>query len=63
MIIRAPNAKNLPLLTLQKGISGNYVDDARCKPYASLPPNPQPGEIVFPVHRLNLWQRIVRGLE
>ena len=48
---------------LQKGISGNYVDDARCKPYASLPPNPQPGEIVFPVHRLNLWQRIVRGLE
>jgi|SRR6266850_479813 len=48
---------------LQKGISGNYVDDARCKPYASLPPNPQPGEIVFPVHRLNLWQRILRGFE
>ena len=47
---------------LQKGISGNYVD-ARCKPYVSLPPNPQPGEIVFPVHRLNLWQRIVRGFE
>jgi hypothetical protein len=48
---------------LQHGIAGSYADDSHCKPHASSLPNPQPGEVVFPVHRLNLWQRILRGFE
>ena len=48
---------------LQHGDAGSYADDSRCKPHPSSLPNPQPGEVVFPVHRLNLWQRIRRGLE
>jgi hypothetical protein len=47
----------------ERGIAGTYADDDRCKPHALRLPNPQPGEVVFPVHRLNLWQRIVRTYE
>jgi hypothetical protein len=48
---------------LQHGITGSFVDDIRCKPHASSLPSPQLGEVVFPVHRLNLWQRFLRGFE
>ena len=48
---------------LQHGIAGSFVDDIRCKPHAFSLPSPQPGEVVFPVHRLNLWQRFLRGFE
>ncbi|HEX4542208.1 MAG TPA: hypothetical protein VH114_03495 [Candidatus Acidoferrum sp.] len=48
---------------LQHGIAAKYVDDSRCKPHASSLPDPKPGEVVFPVHRLNLGQRFWRGLE
>ena len=47
----------------QRGIAASYVDDSYCKPHATRLPNPQPGEVIYPVHRLNLWQRFVRGLE
>jgi hypothetical protein len=48
---------------LQHGIAGSYVDDNRCKPHVSLLPDAIPGQVVFPVHRLNLWQRFWRALE
>lgn len=48
---------------VQHGMAGGYVDDSRCEPHASSLPSPQPGEVVFPVHRLNLWQRFLRGFE
>lgn len=48
---------------LQHGIAARFADDSRCKPHASSLPDPKPGEVVFPVHRLNLWQRFWRGLE
>ena len=47
----------------EHGIAGSYADDERCKPHAARLPNPQSGEVVFPVHRLNLWQRILRTFE
>jgi hypothetical protein len=47
----------------QHGIAVSYADDSRCKPHAATLPSPQPGEVLFPVRRLNLWQRLVRGLE
>jgi hypothetical protein len=47
----------------QHGIAASYADDSYCKPHPTTLPNPQPGEVIFPVHRLNLWQRFVRGLE
>jgi hypothetical protein len=48
---------------LRHGIAGSFVDDIRCKPHAFSLPSPRPGEVVFPVHRLSLWQRILRGFE
>ncbi len=47
----------------QHGIAAGYADDSRCKPHPTNLPNPQPGEVLFPAHRLNLWQRFVRGME
>jgi hypothetical protein len=47
----------------EHGIAGTYADENRCKPHDVRLPNPQPGEVVFPVHRLNLWQRIIRTYE
>jgi hypothetical protein len=47
---------------LKQGTFGN-ADDTRCGPRTSPFPNPQPGEIVFPIHPLNLWQKLWRGLD
>ena len=47
---------------LQNGIAASFADDDRCKPHTSLP-TPGRGELVFPVRRLNLWQRFWRGLD
>jgi hypothetical protein len=48
---------------LLHGIVGSFADIPYCKPHTSSLPNPQPGEVVFYVHRLNLWQRIRRSIE
>jgi len=47
---------------LQRGIAGEYADDNICKPHVLSAWIPKPGQIVFPIHRLNILQRIWRGL-
>ncbi len=48
---------------LERGIPRNYSDESYCGPRAVVLPNPQPGEVIFPVHELNLWQRLARSLD
>ena len=48
---------------VQRGIVGNLIDVPLCKPHTSEFPNPRPGELVFYIHRLNLWQRIRRAMQ
>jgi hypothetical protein len=48
---------------VRHGVVGNLVDVPLCKPHTPAFPNPRPGELVFYVHRLNLWQRIRRAMQ
>jgi len=47
----------------QRGIVGSHADVPYCTPHIASIPNPRPGEVVFYVHRLNLWQRIRQSME
>jgi hypothetical protein len=48
---------------IQQGIIGNIVGVQLCRHHTSTLQETHPGELVFYIHRLNLWQRIRRSIE
>jgi len=54
----------VPSDLLQRGIAVTFEADPHlCKSPPATFPSPQPGEMVLPIRRLNLWLRIRRAVE